>query len=72
MILKKSECLRIVYEMKEEFLEIYETNMTVKRAQKKFKKWLTYADLFFPESAATIVNILQEFVTTFLIEQQVE
>ena len=32
IILKKSECLRIAYEMKEEFREIYETNMTVKRA----------------------------------------
>jgi transposase len=30
--LEKSECLRIAYEMKEEFREIYETNMTVKRA----------------------------------------
>jgi len=26
--LKKSECLRIAYEMKEEFREIYETHMT--------------------------------------------
>ena len=32
MTLKKSECLRIAYEMKEEFREIYETHMTVKRA----------------------------------------
>lgn len=54
--LKKSECLRIAYEMKEEFREIYETNMTVKMAQKKFKNWLNYADLFFQESASTIVN----------------
>ena len=54
--LKKSECLRIAYEMKEEFREIYETNMTVKMAQEKFKNWLNYASLFFQESAATIVN----------------
>ncbi|MEG3960628.1 transposase [Microcoleus sp. herbarium2] len=33
--LEKSECLRIAYEMKEEFREIYETNMTVKRAADK-------------------------------------
>jgi len=32
IILNKSECLRIAYEMKEEFREIYETHMTVKRA----------------------------------------
>ena len=46
MTLKKSECFKIAYEMKEEFREIYETNMTVKRAQKKFKNWLNYATIF--------------------------
>jgi transposase len=54
--LKKSECLRIAYEMKEEFREIYETNMTVKIAQVKFKDWLNYAQIFFKESTLTIVN----------------
>ena len=37
IILNKSECLRIAYEMKEEFREIYETHMTVKIAQTEFK-----------------------------------
>ena len=37
IILKKSECLRIAYEMKEEFREIYETHRTVKIAQTEFK-----------------------------------
>ena len=32
IILKESECLIIAYEMKKEFREIYETNMTVTRA----------------------------------------
>lgn len=41
--LKKSECLRIAYEMKEEFREIYETHRTVKIAQVKFKDWLNHA-----------------------------
>jgi Transposase and inactivated derivatives len=54
--LKKSESLRIAYEMREEFREIYETHMTVKMAQEKFKTWLNYASLFFKESASTIVN----------------
>src|SRR4028119_2258948 len=54
IILKKSESLRIAYEMKEEFRKIYETNMTVKIAQKKFKNWLNYAAIFFKESASTI------------------
>jgi transposase len=41
--LKKLECLRIAYEMKEEFREIYETHRTVKIAQVKFKDWLNHA-----------------------------
>jgi transposase len=56
MALKKSECLRIAYEMKEEFREIYETNMTVKIAQTKFKDWLNYARIFFQELGSTSVN----------------
>jgi transposase len=64
--LKKSECLRIAYEMKEEFREIYETNMTVKMAQEKFKNWLNYASLFFQESASTIVNHFEGICNYFL------
>ena len=51
IILKKSECLKIAYEMKEEFREIYETNMSVKIAEIEFKDWLNYAQIFFQESA---------------------
>jgi len=57
--LKKSECLRIAYELKEEFREIYETNITVKIAQVKFKDWLNHAQIFFKESTLTIVNHLE-------------
>ena len=66
MTLKKSECLRIAYEMKEEFREIYETHMTVKIAQTEFKNWLNYADLFFQESASTIVNHFEGICNYFL------
>ena len=38
LILRKSECLRIAYEMKEKFREIYETNLTVKKGQGKLKQ----------------------------------
>ena len=31
LTLGKSECLRIAYEIKEKFREIYETNLTVKK-----------------------------------------
>ena len=64
--LKKSECLRIAYEMKEEFREIYETNMTVKMAQEKFKNWLNYAPIFFQESSATIINHFEGICNYFL------
>jgi len=64
--LKKSECLRIAYEMKEEFREIYETNMTVKMAPEKFKNWLNYAPLFFPKSSATIINHFAGICNYFL------
>jgi transposase len=66
IILNKSECLRIAYEMKEEFREIYETNMTVKIAQAKFKDWLNYAQIFFQESASTIVNHFEGICNYFL------
>jgi transposase len=64
--LKKSESLRIAYEMKEEFREIYETNMTVKIAQTKFKDWLNYAPIFFKESASTIVSHFEGICNYFL------
>jgi transposase len=46
LTLGKSECLRIAYEMKEKFREIYETNLTVKKWQNKIKEWLNYAQVF--------------------------
>lgn len=66
IILQKSECLRIAYEMKEEFREIYETKMTVTRAQTEFKDWLNYAKIFFQESASTIVNHFEGICNYFL------
>ncbi|MEG4235757.1 transposase, partial [Microcoleus sp. Pol11C3] len=64
--LEKSECLRMAYEMKEEFREIYETDMTVKIAQIKFKDWLNYARIFFKESCSTIVNHFEGICNYFL------
>ena len=66
IVLKKSECLRIAYEMKEEFREIYETNLTVTVAQTEFKDWLNYAKIIFQESASTIVNHFEESCNYFL------
>jgi transposase len=64
--LKKSECLRIAYEMKEEFRQIYETHMTVKIAQAKFKDWLKYATKFFKEATLTIINHLEGICNYFI------
>ena len=53
--------------MKEEFREIYETNMTVKIAQTEFKDWLNYVQIFFQESASTIVNHFEAICNYFLV-----
>ena len=66
LILGKSECLRIAYEMKEKFREIYETNLTVKEGQKKIKEWLNQAQVFFRESASTIENHFEGICNYFL------
>ena len=64
--LKKSECLRIAYEMKEEFRQIYETHMTVKIAPIKFKDWLNYAPIFFKEATLTIINHFEGICNYFV------
>ena len=64
--LKKSECLRIAYEMKEEFRQIYETHMPVKIAQVKFKDWLNYAPIFFKEATLTIFNHFEGICNYFV------
>ncbi|MEG4288608.1 ISL3 family transposase [Microcoleus sp. C2C3] len=66
LTLGKSECLRIAYEMKEKFREIYETNLTVKKGQNKIKKWLNHAQVFFRESASTIENHFDGICKYFL------
>ena len=54
LTLAKSGCLRIAYEMKEKLIQIYETNLTVKKGQNKIKECLNHAQVFFRESASTI------------------
>jgi transposase len=66
LTLAKSECLRIAYEMKKNFREIYETNLTVKKRQTKIKEWLNYAQVFFRESASTIENHFEGICNYFL------
>lgn len=66
LTLGKSECLRIAYEMKEKFREIYETNLTVKKGQNKIKEWLNHAQVFLRESASTIENHFEGICNYFL------
>ena len=66
LVLGKSECLKIAYEMKEKFREIYETNLTVKKGQTKIKEWLNHAQVFFRESASTIENHFEGICNYFL------
>ena len=66
LTLGKSECLRIAYEMKEKFREIYETNLTVKKGQNKIKEWLNHAQVFFRESASTLENHFDDICNYFL------
>ncbi|MEG4230419.1 transposase [Microcoleus sp. N9_B2] len=72
MTLKKSEWLRIAYEMKENFRRIYETNLTVEKGQKKIKEWLNHHKCFLENLHQQLKIILRVFVTTLFIGQQVE
>jgi transposase len=66
LTLNKSECLRIAYEMKENFRRIYETNWTVKQGQQKLKEWLNHAQVFFRESTSTIENHFEGICNYFI------
>ena len=66
LTLNKSQCLRIAYEMKENFRRIYETNLTVKQGQQKLKEWLNHAQVFFRESTSTIENYFEGICNYFL------
>lgn len=46
-VLSSSPCLRIAYEMKEEFRQIYQNSKTFKSGQLQIKKWLRYAQFFY-------------------------
>jgi transposase len=66
LVLSQSPCLRIAYELKESFRQIYETSQTVKSGQRQFEIWLKSAQLFFAESVATIRNHLEGICNYFL------
>jgi transposase len=65
-LLNQSACLRIAYEMKEEFREIYETNQTVQSGLNRMKKWLVQAQVFYPKAAPTIRDHLEGICNYFI------
>jgi transposase len=65
-ILERSPCLRIAYEMKESFRQIYQTNHTVHSGRRQFEQWLKSAQLFFSDASATIDNHLDGICNYFL------
>jgi transposase len=65
-ILSQSACLRIAYEMKEEFREIYETSESVKSGMKRLQKWLGQAQVFYGKAAQTIREHLEEICNYFI------
>ena len=48
--------MRIAYQLKEEFRDIYETSKTVKTGRRKLEKWLKTAPPFYGNSVQTIWN----------------
>lgn len=65
-VLERSPCLRIAYELKEAFRQIYETSRTVNSGRHRFQDWLKSAQLFFVEATSTIRNHLDGICNYFL------
>jgi transposase len=53
-ILKRSVCLQIAYDMKEEFREIYENSKNVKSGRRLMEKWLRKAQVFYRKAVPTL------------------
>ncbi len=66
ILLQKSPCLSIAYELKEEFRDIYETSTTVKMGKRRFEKWLVSARCLFGQTAKTIFKYLDEICHYFI------
>jgi transposase len=65
-ILSQSICLRIAYELKEEFRQIYQTSRGVESGRRKFQRWLHQAQVFYCNSAQTIRTHLDGICNYFI------
>ena len=65
-ILSRSACLKIAHEFKESLRSLYETSKNVKSGQKRMKKWLQLAQLFYKDSSQTIRDHLEGICNYFI------
>lgn len=66
VILNHSCCLRIAYELKEEFRQIYETARTPQSGKRRFQTWLHHAQQLYQESCQTISDHLDGICNYFI------
>jgi transposase len=65
-VLNHSPCLRIAYELKEEFRAIYQTARTAESGKHRFQAWLNQAQLLYQESCQTIREHLDGICNYFI------
>lgn len=65
-VLSHSYCLRIAYELKEEFRQIYQTARTPQSGRRRFQTWLNHAQQFYQESCQTIRDHLDGICNYFI------
>lgn len=66
LILNQSACLRIAYQMKEEFRDIYENCQSVESGKHRMSQWLVNAKVFYGKVTRTIRSHLSEICNYFI------
>ena len=66
LVLNHSYCLRIAYELKEEFRQIYQTARTPEAGKHRFQTWLHQAQALYQESCQTIRDHLDGICNYFI------
>jgi len=66
LVLNHSCCLRIAYELKEEFRQIYQTARTPESGKHRFQIWLHHAQALYQESCQTIRDHLDGICNYFI------
>jgi transposase len=65
-VLSHSCCLRMAYELKEEFRQIYQTARTPESGKRRFHAWLNHAQQLYLESSQTIRDHLDGICNYFI------